>query len=302
MKPILDNPEKVILTVATTGGLHGKEANPNLPEQPTEIVQQFNDCYNAGASLAHIHVRDQRGRTSSNLDTYAEVLNGIMDRCPGMITQVGNGIGIWFDDDGIGKPFPPAERMGLLDLQPAPDMLTVNAGTFHFDHKGQEWLFDNSKKWNAEFINGCRERGIHNEIEVYDLSHIANMLELRDQGVLSDTLHFSFVLGIKGGIPATPQNLLAMLDAIPDDCSWQTVSIGRAQLALSTMTVALGGNVRVGLEDNVYYRRGELATGNAQLVERAVRIIHDLGREVASPEEAREMLSMAPPAQSRPPR
>lgn len=301
MKPSLDNPEKVILTVATTGGLHGKEANPNLPEQPDEIVQQFNDCYNAGASLAHIHVRDPRGRTSSSLDIYAEVLNGIMDRCPGMITQVGNGIGIWFDDDGIGKPFPQTERMNLLNLQPAPDMLTVNAGTFHFDHKGQEWLFDNSKKWNAEFINGCRERGIHNEIEVYDLSHIANMLELRDQGVLSDPLHFSFVLGIKGGIPATPQNLLTMLDAIPDDCSWQTVSIGRAQLALSTMTVALGGNVRVGLEDNVYYRRGELATGNAQLVERAVRIIHDLGREVATPEEAREMLGMAPPAQSRPP-
>ncbi len=301
MKPILDNPEKVILTVATTGGLHGKEANPNLPEQPAEIVRQFNDCYNAGASLAHIHVRDPRGRTSSNLDTYGEVLNGIMDRCPGMITQVGNGIGIWYDDDGIGKPFPPAERMDLLNLQPAPDMLTVNAGTFHFDHKGQEWLFDNSKKWNAEFINGCRERGMHNEIEVYDLSHIANMLELRDQGVLSGPLHFSFVLGIKGGIPATPQNLLTMLDAIPDDCSWQTVSIGRAQLALSTMTVALGGNVRVGLEDNVYYRRGELATGNAQLVERAVRIIHDLGREVATPEEARVMLSMTPPAQSPPP-
>ncbi len=300
MKPILDNPEKVILTVATTGGLHGKEANPNLPEQPAEITQQFHDCFNAGASIAHIHVRDPKGRTSSSPEIYAEVLDGIMNRCPGMITQVGNGIGIWFDDDGIGQPFPQQERMNLLNLQPAPDMLTVNAGTFHFDHKGQEWLFDNSKKWNKEFINGCKERNIANEIEVYDISHIANMLELREQGVLQGSLHFSFVLGIKGGIPATPQNLLAMLDAIPDDCSWQTVSIGRAQLGLSTMTVALGGNVRVGLEDNVYYRRGELAKNNAQLVERAVRIIHDLGREVASPEEARTMLGLAPPAQSRP--
>ena len=292
MKPILENPQKVILTVATTGGLHGKEPNENLPEQPKEIVQQFHDCYNAGASIAHIHVRDKTGKTCSNLEIYGDVLNGIMDRCPGLITQVGNGIGIRYGDDGIGRPFPQEERMALLGLKPPPDMLTVNAGTFHFDHKGQEWLFDNSKKWNTEFINGCHERGIHNELEVYDISHIANMMELREQGVIKGPMHFSFVLGIRGGIPATPQNLMLMLDTIPEESSWQVVSIGKAQLALSTMAVAMGGNIRVGLEDNVYYSRGRLAKNNAELVERAVRIIHELGREVATPEEAREIMGM----------
>jgi len=300
MKPNLTDPGKVVITIATTGGLHGKEANPALPEQPREIVSDFRDCYNAGAAVAHMHVRDPDGRTSSDLAIYHEVVDGVMDRCPGMITQVGNGIGIWFDDAGVGQPFTDRERMALLDIAPQPDMLTVNAGTFHFDHKGQEWLFANSKQWNAEFIEGCNYRGIANEIEVYDLSHIANALELADKGVLKAPMHFSFVMGIRGGIPATPANLLAMLDATPEGSSWQIVSIGRHQLPLSTMAVALGGNIRVGMEDNVFYRRGELAKSNAQLVERAVRIVRELGREVATPEEAREMLHMPPSPQPRP--
>lgn len=300
MKPNLTNPGKVIITVATTGGLHGKEANPALPEQPSDIISDFRDCYNAGASIAHMHVRDKRGRTSSNLDIYHEVVDGVMSRCPGMITQVGNGIGIWFDDNGIGKPFPEEERMALLDIAPQPDMLTVNAGTFHFDHKGQEWLFANSKAWNSKFIEGCKYRGIANEIEVYDLSHIENALELAKAGVFEGPLHFSFVMGIRGGIPASPANLLAMLDAIPDGSSWQIVSIGKYQLPLSTMAVALGGNIRVGMEDNVYYSHGVLAVSNVQLVERAVRIARELGREVATPEEARAMMHMPASPQAKP--
>ncbi len=300
MKPNLTDPGKVVITIATTGGLHGKEANPALPEQPHEIISDFHDCYNAGAAVAHMHVRDPDGRTCSDLGIYHEVVDGVMDRCPGMITQVGNGIGIWFDDAGVGQPFTEEVRMALLDIAPQPDMLTVNAGTFHFDHKGQEWLFANSKQWNSEFIEGCNYRGITNEIEVYDLSHIANVLELAEKGVLKAPMHFSFVMGIRGGIPATPANLLAMLDATPEDSSWQIVSIGRHQLPLSTMAVAMGGNIRVGMEDNVFYRRGQLAKSNAQLVERAVRIVRELGREVATPEEAREMLHMPPSPQARP--
>ena len=292
MKPNLTHQDKVIITIATTGGLHGREANPALPEQPDKIVSDFHDCYNAGASIAHIHVRDKEGRTSADLNIYNEVVDSIMSRSPGMITQVGSGIGIWFDGEEVGHNFSLEERMNLLQLAPQPDMLTVNAGTFHFDHKGEEFLFSNSKKWNTEFMEGCIYRGIHNELEVYDLSHIANMLELRDKGVIEEPMHFSFVMGIRGGIPPTPANLLAMLDAIPDGSSWQIVSIGKHQLPLSTMAVAMGGNIRVGMEDNVYYGHGELAESNAQLVERAVRICHELGREVATPEEAREMMSM----------
>jgi 3-keto-5-aminohexanoate cleavage enzyme len=292
MKPNLTKQGKVIITAATTGGLHGKEANPNLPEQPEEIVANFKDCLDAGSSLAHIHVRDRRGKSSSDMSIYGEVLSGISNECPGMITQVGNGIGAHIDGSSV-SPFTQEERMALLNLQPVPDMLTVNAGTFHFDHKGKEFLFDNSKAWNAEFIRGCRERNIHIELEVYDLSHIANMLELADQGVLETPMHFSFVMGIRGGIPPTPANLLAMLDAIPDGSSWQVVSIGKFQIPLSAMALGMGGAIRVGMEDNVYYRPGELAESNAQLVARAARLATEMNRAIATPQEAREMLGMS---------
>ncbi len=291
--------EKVVLTIATTGGLHGREANPALPEQPEDIVANFEKCFRAGATVAHIHVRDKHGRTSADPAIYSEVIAGINERCPGMITQVGNGIGIRREQDGSWNGFTQEQRMALLDLDPAPDMLTVNSGTFHFAHKDAEFLFDNSKGWNREFITGCKERGIINELEVYDISHIVNMLQLRDEGVLEDPMHFSFVMGINGGLPADPRYLLMMLDAIPEGSHWQIVSIGRAQLPLTTMAVALGGNMRTGFEDTVYYRRGELAKDNEQLVQRAVRIIRELGRDVADIDEARRMHHMKPLAAKR---
>lgn len=294
MKPDVTELGKVIITVATTGGLHGKEANPALPEQPKEIVQAMKDSYNAGASIAHMHVRDKDGLTTADLNVYHEVLQGIVDNCPGMITQIGNGIGVRFEN-GRDKPpvgFTQEQRMALLDASPRPDMLTVNAGTFHFGHKRSEFLFSNSKSWNTEFINGCKERGIQNEFEVYDLSHINNIMKLAESGVVTGPMHFSLVIGIDGGIPASPQNLMTMIDAIPEGSSWQVVCIGKHQVPLSTMVLAMGGNIRVGFEDNVYYEHGVLADSNAQMVERAVRIARELGREIATPEEAREMMQM----------
>ncbi len=294
MKPLLYSENKVILTVAPTGGLHGREANAALPEQPEDIINAFAECYEAGATIAHIHVRDKEGRTSADPVIYGEVIAGIKERCPGMITQVGNGIGIRRDGNGAWTGFSQEQRMALLDLDPAPDMLTVNAGTFHFQHKDAEFLFNNSKGWNREFITGCRERGIVNELEVYDVSHILNMLQLRDEGILTDPLHFSFVLGINGGVTAEPKYLLMMLDAIPEGANWQVVSVGRSQLPLTTITVAMGGNMRTGFEDTVFFAKGELAVSNRQLVERAARIVKELGREVADIDYSRHMLHHIP--------
>ena len=294
MKPNLTDLKKVIITVATTGGLHGRESNPALPEQPQDIVQAMHDSFNAGASIAHLHVRDKNGLTSADPAIYGEVLSGINSRCKGMITQVGNGIGVRYIN-GLHRPaegFTQDQRMALLDLVPRPDMLTVNAGTFHFQHKNTEFLFDNSKWWNTIFIKGCNERKIHNELEVYDISHITNMLKLRDLGVITGPMHFSLVMGIDGGIPASPQNLMAMIDNLPDGATWQVVCIGKYQVPLSTMVLAMGGNIRVGFEDNVYYSPGTLAVSNAQMVERAVRIARELGREIATPQDAREMMEM----------
>ncbi|PMR72752.1 3-keto-5-aminohexanoate cleavage protein [Billgrantia endophytica] len=294
MQPNMYPDEKVVLTIATTGGLHGREANSALPEQPEDIIAAFEQCFAAGATVAHIHVRDREGRTSADPAIYSGVIAGIKERCPGMITQVGNGIGIRREGDGTWSGFTQEQRMALLDMDVVPDMLTVNAGTFHFAHKDAEFLFDNSKAWNRDFITACKERGIVNELEVYDISHIANMLQLRDEGILEGTLHFSFVMGINGGMPADPRYLMMMLDAIPEDSSWQIVSVGRSQLPLTSMAVCMGGNMRTGFEDTVFYRRGELAESNAQLVERAVRIIRELGRDVATIDEARRMHHMAP--------
>lgn len=294
MKLDITRQKKVIITVATTGGLHGKEANPNLPEQPEEIVRAMKEAYDAGASIAHIHVRDKAGLTTGDLGVYREVLQGIVENCPGMITQVGNGIGARFENgrNMPGTAFTQEERMNLLNISPRPDMLTVNSGSFYFQHKHTELLFDNSKAWNAEFINGCNERGIHNELECYDVSHIENMITLKNRGVIKGPMHFSLVLGIDGGISASPRNLMALVDAIPDDSSWQVVTIGKNQTPLSMMALAMGANIRVGFEDNVYIDHGVLAKSNAQFVERAVRLARELGREVASPAEARAMMGM----------
>jgi 3-keto-5-aminohexanoate cleavage enzyme len=294
MKPDVTRLDKVIITVATTGGLHGKESNPALPEQPKEIVQAMKESYDAGASIAHIHARDKDGLTTADPRVYHEILQGIVDRCPGMITQVGNGIGVRYTHGHKrpGEGFTQEQRMALLDLDPRPDMLTVNAGTFHFQHKNTEFLFDNSKAWNTTFINGCNERGIQNEFEVYDLSHIENILKLKRLGVVTGPMHFSLVIGIDGGIPASPQNLMTMIEALPDGCSWQVVCIGKHQMPLCAMVLAMGGNIRVGFEDNVYYTHGVLAVSNAQFVERAVRLARELGREIATPEEARQMMGM----------
>lgn len=300
MKANLTDPGKVVITVAPTGGLHGREANPALPEQPKDIIQNFKDCFNAGATVAHMHVRDKSGVTTANLDVYSEVIDGVMSSCPGMITQVGNGIGLRYEDiKKEGTPFSLEERMNLLNIKPVPDQLTLNMGTFHFEHKSSEFLFPNSKRWNTEFVKGCKQRNIGNELEVYDLSHIQNAIDLMERGVLEPPLHFSFVLGIKGGIPASPQNLMIMLDAIPEGSSWQVVTIGKHQLPLSTMVLSMGGNIRVGMEDNVYFSHGVLAVSNAQLVERAVRIARELGREIATPEEARELMHLPPAPQMR---
>jgi 3-keto-5-aminohexanoate cleavage enzyme len=291
MEPNRVNPGKVIITAASTGGFHGKKANPNLPEQPHEIIQSFHDCFNAGAVVAHIHVRDTRGVATSDVDVYGEVIEGVMARCPGMITQVGNGVGVRCEGSAV-MPFTLDERMNLLNITPVPDQLTINVGTFHSEYLNHEFLWPNPRRWNSEFVQGCKERGIGNELEVYDLSHIHNALELMDRGVLEAPLHFSIVLGASGGAPATVQSLMAMVQAVPEGSSWQAVILGRPQPALTGVVLGLGGNVRVGLEDTVCYAGSELALSNVQLVERAVRIARELGREIAHVDEARTLLGL----------
>ncbi|ACL01967.1 protein of unknown function DUF849 [Desulfatibacillum aliphaticivorans] len=275
--------EKLIISVAQTGGLHGKSSNPALPEQPDEIAQSAYDCYNAGASVCHIHVRDKQGRTTADLNVYSDVLTKIQSKCP-IITQVGGGIGTIVEPDGRSRGATLEEKMALTALAPKPDMLTINAGTFDFGWIAEPFI--NPMDWNEDFARRCNQRKIAVECECYDISHIENVKELIRRGALNSPVHFSLVLGVKGGIPSSPKMISAMVDMIPEGSTWQVITIGKHQLTSTVMAMCQGANIRTGLEDNVYYSRGELAKSNAQLVERMVRIARELGRNIATVEEA----------------
>jgi 3-keto-5-aminohexanoate cleavage enzyme len=285
----IDKMEKLIITVATTGGIHTKSVNPNLPEQPDEIAQDVYDCYNAGAAVHHIHVRDRQGRTTGDLNVYNEVIAKVRAKCP-IITQVGNGIGGVLRPSGRVDIATLDERMSLTTIDPRPDMLTINAGSFEFDYRST--TFENPIGWNAEFVRKAYERDISIEVECYDISHIENVKELVRRGVLREPVHYSLVLGIKGGIPATPKMISTMVDVIPEGSSWQVITISKQQVPSTVMAMCQGANIRTGMEDNIYYRKGELVKSNAQLVERMVRIAKEIGREIATVEEAIEKLGV----------
>jgi 3-keto-5-aminohexanoate cleavage enzyme len=291
MNPDILSENKVIITAAITGGIHGKPMNPNIPEQPEEQAQDALDCYNAGASVLHLHVRGADGLNTPDLNIYNKALKLIGEKSP-IIRQIGNGIGAYMDKDGNVRIATLEERLGLLTILPQAEMHTINAGTFEFRTKYGSATFENPLWFNEKYVTGLNEQGIGIEVEVYDLSHVANVLELADKGILKTPIHFSFVMGIMGGIPADPKHIMTFLSELPEGSSWQVITIGRFQLRMTVMAMAMGGNIRTGMEDNIYYSRGVLAESNVQLVERMVRIARDIGREPATVEEAKVMLGL----------
>ncbi|MFX0070889.1 MAG: 3-keto-5-aminohexanoate cleavage protein [Candidatus Hermodarchaeota archaeon] len=308
MRPNLLSDEKVIITAAITGGAHGKWSNPSLPITPEEQAKDALECFEAGATVCHIHVRGPNGQSTADLNVYNKTVSLIKEKCP-IITQIGNGIGARVEY-GVkvsksGRRYGQAlkmatleERLNLLNIDPQPDMFTINAGTFEFrtDMRGMQTasLFNNPIEFNKQYVEGCKKISAGIEIEVYDTAHIANIMDLVDMGVFdpNEKLHFSLVLGIKGGAPARIRNLLNMVDLLPEGSSWQVVTIGRYNLRTTMIAMCMGGNIRTGLEDTVYYRKGELVQNNAQLVKRMVRLAKEIGREPATIDEAREMLGL----------
>ena len=290
MRPNFASTDKVIITAAITGGQHGREANPNLPLTAEEQAQDALDCYNAGAAVLHLHVRDEEEVNTPELKYYDKAVQLIGEKTP-MIRQIGNGIGVRRHEDGHVGFATLEERFDLVNIDPTPEMSTINAGTFGFKSALGEVPFLHPMSFNVEYLARCKEAGIMGiEIEVYDTSHITNAMALVDEGVLTPPLHFSIVLGVGGGAPATPENLLHMVHQLPEGSTWQVVAIARYHVPTIAMAIAMGGNVRTGLEDTVYYRRGEPVESNAQLVERVVRLAHEIGREPATVEEAKATL------------
>ena len=273
---------KVIITVAPTGSIPTRKENPNLPITATEVAQETKRSYEAGAAVVHLHARDpDTGEPSSDIRVFREYLAGIRDACP-IVTQITTGGG------ATTLGLTPEERLRPVE-ELRPDSASLNAGSMNFGRK----LFPNTPDVMELYAKRMRELGVMPEFEAYDLSMIQNVDHwIRRPGILEPPYQFSFVMGVMGGIPATFKNLLAMKESLPPHYTWQAIGIGRHQIPMGTMGVLLGGNLRVGFEDNVYLTKGVLANSNAALVEKAARIIRELGFEIASVEEARKILPL----------
>ncbi len=267
----------VIITVAPTGPIASKTDNPSLPTQPEEIASQVAAAYELGASVAHIHLRDQDDQPTADLKIAQRTMDLISEQCP-ILIQLSTGV-------GLTVPF--EEREALVELRPA--MATLNPCSMSFG-VGE---FLNPPKDVRRLAARMQELGIKPELEIYDTGHLDACLRLRDEGLLGEQLQFSIVLGVRGGMAATSSNLTMMVDRLPEGAIWQVIAIGRANLELTAIGLALGGNCRAGLEDTLYLRKGELAEGNSSLVERAARLARDLDRPVANVDQARSVLQIA---------
>ena len=269
---------KVIVTVALTGGFQGKEANPNLPEQPDEISRSAYACYNEGAAIAHIHARDKDGKPTGNADVFREIKRRIRGMC-NVVLAFSTGGGIEF-----------TKEQRIESALADPEISSLNMGTL-VRPSGAAWL--NNPDLLTEWAGTLKNRGIKPELEVYGHSMFEDVHNLISKGLVEKPYFINLVLGMKrqGALSATSKNLLSLIEYLPQDAIFNVTAIGAMQLQLTTLGLLMGGNVRVGLEDNIYLSKGVLAT-NEQLVARSVRIIRELGLEVASPAEARQMLSL----------
>lgn len=266
----------VIVTVAPTGPIATPQDNPALPTQPEEIAAEVAAAYDTGASIAHLHFRDANHRPTADPDVARRTMELIAEQCP-ILIQISTGV-------GLDVPF--ADRARLVELQP--EMATLNPCTMSFG----EGEFRNPPSGVRELAARMRELGVKPELEIYDTGHLEMCLALLSEGLLAEPLQFSIVLGVRGGMAANPENLLTMVRRLPDDALWQVIAVGRHNLDLTAIGIALGGNVRTGMEDVLHLGPHILAPSNAPLVQRTVRLIDDLGRQLASAKSARDILAL----------
>jgi 3-keto-5-aminohexanoate cleavage enzyme len=269
----------VVITVAPTGPIASKADNPALPTQPHEIAAAVHQSYLAGASVAHIHLRDPLDQPTADLNIARRTMDLIAERCP-ILIQLSTGV-------GLSVPF--TEREALIELRPR--MATLNPCTMTFG-SGE---FRNPPSDVSRLARRMQELGVKPELEIYDTGHLDACLRMRDAGLLSDEpLQFSIVLGVRGGMAATADNLITMVRRLPKGCVWQVIAVGRANLELTAIGLALGGNARAGLEDALYLRKGELSPGNLPLIQRAVALAAALDRPTAPVDETAALLRLPP--------
>lgn len=268
--------DKLIITAALCGAETTREDNPNLPLTVEEIATAGLEAVKAGASILHLHMRDEKGEPSQNPALFKEAMD-LIERESDVILQFSTG-------GAVGMAI--EERIGPLSLKP--DMATLTTGTVNF---GEE-VFYNPPVYVEAFAQKMKELKIKPEIEVFEAGMIRNALYLLKKGLLEEPLHFDLVMGVPGGIGGEVRDLLYLVESLPPRSSFTVAGIGRYELPLGVMAIILGGHVRVGFEDNIFYQRGVLASSNAQLVSRMKRVSEELGRDVANPKEARSILGI----------
>lgn len=271
--------DRLIITVAPTGSGSQWEKTPYLPIAPAEIAEEAVRAYEAGASVAHIHVRDPKTKAPwPDVELYREVTTRIRDKSD-MVIQL---------TTGGGGPYGVSVEQRMSALELSPEFASLNVATMTFGDS----VFMNQPEVVEKVATTMRDRGIKPEIECYDVGHIELAIGLVNKGLLKDPLRISLVLGVKGGIPGTPENLMHMQRCLPRGCRWNVIAVGRTQFPLLTQGILLGGDVRVGMEDNIYVAKGVLAKGNAELVSKIARIAKELGKEIATPSEVRKILGL----------
>lgn len=268
--------DKVILTVAPTGAWPTRNDTPYIPLQPEEIADEVYSCYKAGASIAHIHVRDDDGNASMSFEKFEQTVKLIRERCDIVLNLTTSG-GLGLDDEVRMKPY----------VNLGPEIASFDCGSMNWSHTT---VFENSPRFLEKSGLKMQEIGVKPEIEIFDAGMVYNALYYIKKGILREPCHFQFVLGAPGGMVATVENLVFLKGLIPENSTWSALGIGKGHLPILYATLALGGHLRVGMEDNIYYSKGQLAKSNVEFVERSKRTVAEIGKQIASPDEAREIL------------
>ncbi|HWQ24352.1 MAG TPA: 3-keto-5-aminohexanoate cleavage protein [Gaiellaceae bacterium] len=273
----------LIVNAALTGMVPTKEDNPNVPVTPEEIAEDAARCRRAGAAIVHLHARDEHGRPTWRADVYAEIVRRVRERCPDVVVCVSTSGRLWNEFE---------KRAEVLDLdgELKPEMASLTLGSLNFPRQASV----NDPDMIRRLAERMHERGIVPELEVFDLGMVDYATYLLERGVLHPPLYFNLLLGSLGTVSATPFNLALLARALPPGATWAGAGIGRFQLLVNSLAVASGGHVRVGLEDNLWLDPGKRQpASNLALVERLVALARLLGREVATPAQARQLIGLS---------
>ena len=272
--------DKLIISCCICGAEVTKENNPAVPYTVEEIAREAKSAYDAGAALIHLHVRWDDGTPTQDKGRFQECVDAIRKVCPDVIIQPSTGGAVGMTD---------LERLQSTEIIPTPEMATLDCGTCNF---GGDEIFINTDNTINNFGDIMKERGIKPECEVFDKGMIDLALKAAKKGHIDYPIHFDFVLGVQ--MTATVRDLVFMATSIPAGCTWTATGIGKTAWDIAAATIAMGGHVRVGFEDNVYMSKGVLAKSNGEMVERVVQMAKLMNREVATPAEARQILGLKP--------